>query len=53
MPLPSRKRKKPSKPVKARKCQVGPKRVEVRKEAPGAKTKADADTAPASLPAPG
>ncbi|XP_015419311.1 PREDICTED: methyl-CpG-binding domain protein 1 isoform X2 [Myotis davidii] len=51
--LPSRKRKKPSKPVKARKCQVGSKRVEVRKEAPGAKTKADADTAPASLPAPG
>ncbi|XP_036274837.2 methyl-CpG-binding domain protein 1 isoform X24 [Pipistrellus kuhlii] len=51
--LPGRKRKKPSKPVKARKCQVGPKRVEVRKEAPGAKTKADADTAPASLPAPG
>ncbi|XP_059563287.1 methyl-CpG-binding domain protein 1 isoform X27 [Myotis daubentonii] len=51
--LPSRKRKKPSKPVKARKCQVGSKRVEVRKEAPGAKAKADADTAPASLPAPG
>ncbi|XP_016080568.1 PREDICTED: methyl-CpG-binding domain protein 1 isoform X7 [Miniopterus natalensis] len=51
--LPSRKRKKPSKPVKARKCQVGSQRVEVRKEAPGGETKADADTAPASLPGPG
>ncbi|XP_036100010.1 methyl-CpG-binding domain protein 1 isoform X14 [Molossus molossus] len=51
--LPSRKRKKPSKPVKARKCQVGSQRVEVRKEAPRDQTKANADTAPASLPAPG
>ncbi|XP_071075647.1 methyl-CpG-binding domain protein 1 isoform X12 [Desmodus rotundus] len=51
--VPSRKRKKPSKPVKAGKCQVGPQRVEVRKEAPRDETKADANTAPASLPAPG
>ncbi|XP_054439634.1 methyl-CpG-binding domain protein 1 isoform X26 [Pteronotus mesoamericanus] len=51
--LPSRKRKKASKPVKAGKCQVGPQKVEVRKEAPREETKADADTAPASLPAPG
>ncbi|XP_011359011.1 methyl-CpG-binding domain protein 1 isoform X18 [Pteropus vampyrus] len=51
--LPSRKRKKPSKPVKARKCQVGSQRAEVRKEAPGDETKAGADTVPASLPAPG
>ncbi|XP_036890132.1 methyl-CpG-binding domain protein 1 isoform X13 [Sturnira hondurensis] len=51
--VPSRKRKKPSKPVKAGKCQAGPQRVEVRKEAPRDETKADANTAPASLPAPG
>ncbi|KAM8784080.1 methyl-CpG-binding domain protein 1 isoform 8-T8 [Rhynchonycteris naso] len=51
--LPSKKRKKPSKPVKARKCQVGQQRVEVRKEGPGNETKSDANTAPASLPAPG
>ncbi|KAM5305164.1 methyl-CpG-binding domain protein 1-like isoform 8-T8 [Glossophaga mutica] len=51
--VPSKKRKKPSKPVKAGKCQVGPQRVEVRKEAPRDETKADANTAPASLPAPG
>ncbi|XP_066102695.1 methyl-CpG-binding domain protein 1 isoform X39 [Saccopteryx bilineata] len=51
--LPSKKRKKPSKPVKARKCQVGQQRVEVRKEAPGNETKSDANTVSASLPAPG
>ncbi|XP_072808355.1 methyl-CpG-binding domain protein 1 isoform X27 [Vicugna pacos] len=51
--IPSRKRKKPSRPAKARKRQVGPQKSEVRKEAPGDETKADADTAPASLPAPG
>ncbi|XP_040120439.1 methyl-CpG-binding domain protein 1 isoform X28 [Oryx dammah] len=49
----SRKRKKPSKPAKARKCHVGPQKSEVRKEAPRDDTKADADTVPASLPAPG
>ncbi|KAJ1068188.1 hypothetical protein K5549_007476 [Capra hircus] len=49
----SRKRKKPSKPAKARKCQVGPQKSEVRKEAPRDDTKADTDTVPASLPAPG
>ncbi|XP_065788768.1 methyl-CpG-binding domain protein 1 isoform X9 [Muntiacus reevesi] len=49
----SRKRKKPSKPVKARKCQVGPQKSEVRKETPRDDTKADTDTVPASLPAPG
>nr|XP_010959684.1 methyl-CpG-binding domain protein 1 isoform X33 [Camelus bactrianus] len=51
--IPSRKRKKASRPAKARKRQVGPQKSEVRKEAPGDETKADADTAPASLPAPG
>ncbi|XP_044098940.1 methyl-CpG-binding domain protein 1 isoform X32 [Neovison vison] len=53
LPVPSRKRKKPSRPAKTRKRQVGPQKGEVRKEAPGDETKADADTAPASLPAPG
>ncbi|XP_042637318.1 LOW QUALITY PROTEIN: methyl-CpG-binding domain protein 1 [Orycteropus afer afer] len=48
-----RKRKKPSRPVKAQQCQVGPNRDEVKKEALGNETKADTDTAPASLPAPG
>ncbi|XP_023589715.1 methyl-CpG-binding domain protein 1 [Trichechus manatus latirostris] len=51
--VPSRKRKKPSRPVKAQQCQVGPCRGEVRKEAPSDETKADTDTAPASFPAPG
>ncbi|XP_007465638.1 PREDICTED: methyl-CpG-binding domain protein 1 isoform X3 [Lipotes vexillifer] len=51
--IPSRKRKKPSKPAKAQKRQVGPSKSEVRKEAPRDETKADADTVPASLPAPG
>uniref|UniRef100_A0A667I918 Methyl-CpG-binding domain protein 1 n=1 Tax=Lynx canadensis TaxID=61383 RepID=A0A667I918_LYNCA len=51
--VPSRKRKKPSRPAKTRKRQVGPQKGEVRKEAPGDETKANADTAPASLPAPG
>ncbi|XP_007197306.1 methyl-CpG-binding domain protein 1 isoform X19 [Balaenoptera acutorostrata] len=51
--IPSRKRKKPSRPAKAQKRQVGPPKSEVRKEAPRDETKADADTAPASLPAPG
>ncbi|XP_058413118.1 methyl-CpG-binding domain protein 1 isoform X44 [Diceros bicornis minor] len=50
--VPSKKQKKPSRPAKARKRQVGPQRSEVRKEAPGDETKADTDTAPASLPAP-
>ncbi|XP_070369171.1 methyl-CpG-binding domain protein 1 isoform X20 [Equus asinus] len=50
---PSRKQKKPSRPAKAQKCLVGPQRNEVRKEAPGDETKADTDTAPSSLPAPG
>ncbi|XP_036730459.1 methyl-CpG-binding domain protein 1 isoform X26 [Balaenoptera musculus] len=51
--VPSRKRKKPSRPAKAQKRQVGPPKSEARKEAPRDETKADADTAPASLPAPG
>uniref|UniRef100_A0A4X1ULX8 Methyl-CpG-binding domain protein 1 n=1 Tax=Sus scrofa TaxID=9823 RepID=A0A4X1ULX8_PIG len=51
--VPSRKRKKPSKPAKARKRQVGPQKSEVRKETPRDETKADANPAPASLPAPG
>ncbi|XP_025787082.1 methyl-CpG-binding domain protein 1 isoform X18 [Puma concolor] len=51
--VPSRKRKKPSRTAKTRKRQVGPQKGEVRKEAPGDETKANADTAPASLPAPG
>ncbi|XP_039084810.1 methyl-CpG-binding domain protein 1 isoform X11 [Hyaena hyaena] len=51
--VPSRKRKKPSRPAKTRKRQVGPQKGEVRKEAPRDETKANADTAPASLPAPG
>ncbi|XP_050623674.1 methyl-CpG-binding domain protein 1 isoform X27 [Macaca nemestrina] len=49
----SKKRKKPSKPAKTRKRQVGPQSGEVRKEAPRDETKADTDTAPASFPAPG
>ncbi|XP_058996710.1 methyl-CpG-binding domain protein 1 isoform X43 [Mustela lutreola] len=53
LPVPSKKRKKPSRPAKTRKRQVGPQKGEVRKEAPGDETKADADTAPALLPAPG
>ncbi|KAF6303027.1 methyl-CpG binding domain protein 1 [Rhinolophus ferrumequinum] len=53
LPVPSKKRKKPSRPVKAPKCQVGSQRSEDKKEAPRVETKADADTAPASLPAPG
>ncbi|XP_059974889.1 methyl-CpG-binding domain protein 1 isoform X26 [Mesoplodon densirostris] len=51
--IPSRKRKRPSRPAKAQKRQVGPPKSEVRKEAPRDETKADADTVPASLPAPG
>ncbi|XP_007119394.1 methyl-CpG-binding domain protein 1 isoform X12 [Physeter macrocephalus] len=51
--IPSRKRKKPSRPAKAQKRQVGPPKSEVRKEASRDETKADADTVPASLPAPG
>uniref|UniRef100_A0A673VHX7 Methyl-CpG-binding domain protein 1 n=1 Tax=Suricata suricatta TaxID=37032 RepID=A0A673VHX7_SURSU len=51
--VPSSKRKKPSRPAKTRKRQVGPQKGEVRKEAPGDETKANTDTAPASLPAPG
>ncbi|XP_048074472.1 methyl-CpG-binding domain protein 1 isoform X49 [Ursus arctos] len=51
--VPSRKRKKPSRPAKTRKRQVGPQKGEVRREAPGDETKADANTAPTSLPAPG
>ncbi|XP_054393897.1 methyl-CpG-binding domain protein 1 isoform X35 [Pongo abelii] len=49
----SKKRKKPSRPAKTRKRQVGPQSGEVRKEAPRDETKADTDTAPASFPAPG
>ncbi|XP_057360164.1 methyl-CpG-binding domain protein 1 isoform X19 [Manis pentadactyla] len=51
--IPSKKRKKASRPAKSRKRQVGSPRDEIRKEAPKDETKADADTAPASLPAPG
>ncbi|XP_073069162.1 methyl-CpG-binding domain protein 1 isoform X28 [Manis javanica] len=51
--IPSKKRKKASRPAKSRKRQVGSQRGEIRKEAPKDETKADADTAPASLPAPG
>ncbi|XP_064150605.1 methyl-CpG-binding domain protein 1 isoform X20 [Loxodonta africana] len=51
--VPSRKRKKPSRPVKSRQRQVGPCKGDVRKEAPGDETKADTDAAPASFPAPG
>ncbi|XP_019483115.1 PREDICTED: methyl-CpG-binding domain protein 1 isoform X19 [Hipposideros armiger] len=53
--LPSKKRKKPSRPVKAPKCHVVSQRSEDKKEAPRVETNADADadTAPASLPAPG
>ncbi|XP_023063328.1 methyl-CpG-binding domain protein 1 isoform X16 [Piliocolobus tephrosceles] len=49
----NKKRKKPSRPAKTRKRQVGPQSGEVRKEAPRDETKADTDTAPASFPAPG
>ncbi|XP_037661868.1 methyl-CpG-binding domain protein 1 isoform X5 [Choloepus didactylus] len=51
--VPSKKRKKPSRPTKTRKHQVGPQRDEARKEAPRDEAKADADTVPASFPAPG
>ncbi|XP_010620019.1 methyl-CpG-binding domain protein 1 isoform X14 [Fukomys damarensis] len=51
--VPSKKRKKPSKPAKAKKRHVGPQRGEVRKETQEDETKADNDTAPASFPAPG
>ncbi|KAK2489374.1 hypothetical protein MC885_010336 [Smutsia gigantea] len=51
--VPSKKRKKASRPAKSRKRQVGSQKGEIRKEAPKDETKADADTAPASLPAPG
>ncbi|XP_075849991.1 methyl-CpG-binding domain protein 1 isoform X18 [Microcebus murinus] len=50
--VPSKKRKKPSKPAKTKKHQVGPQKNEVRKEAPREETKADTDTAPAPAPAP-
>ncbi|XP_012507225.1 PREDICTED: methyl-CpG-binding domain protein 1 isoform X7 [Propithecus coquereli] len=50
--IPSKKRKKPSKPAKTKKHQVGPQKNEVRKEAPRDETKADTDTAPAPAPAP-
>ncbi|KAM6167083.1 methyl-CpG-binding domain protein 1 isoform 6-T6 [Erethizon dorsatum] len=51
--VPSKKQKKPSKPAKAQKRHVGPQRSKVRKETREDETKADTDTAPASLPAPG
>ncbi|XP_053427997.1 methyl-CpG-binding domain protein 1 isoform X23 [Nycticebus coucang] len=51
--VPSKKQKKPSKPAKTKKRQVGPQKNEIRKEAPQDETKADANTAPASVPAPG
>uniref|UniRef100_A0A2K5EYY9 Methyl-CpG-binding domain protein 1 n=1 Tax=Aotus nancymaae TaxID=37293 RepID=A0A2K5EYY9_AOTNA len=49
----SKKRKKPSRPSKTRKHQVGPQSGEVRKEAPKDETKTDTVTVPASFPAPG
>uniref|UniRef100_A0A2K5S0D8 Methyl-CpG-binding domain protein 1 n=1 Tax=Cebus imitator TaxID=2715852 RepID=A0A2K5S0D8_CEBIM len=49
----SKKQKKPSRPSKTRKHQVGPQSGEVRKEAPKDETKADTVTVPASFPAPG
>uniref|UniRef100_A0A2K6TP72 Methyl-CpG-binding domain protein 1 n=1 Tax=Saimiri boliviensis boliviensis TaxID=39432 RepID=A0A2K6TP72_SAIBB len=49
----SKKRKKPSRPSKTRKHQVGPQSGEIRKEAPKDETKADTVTVPASFPAPG
>uniref|UniRef100_A0A2K5EYV5 Methyl-CpG-binding domain protein 1 n=1 Tax=Aotus nancymaae TaxID=37293 RepID=A0A2K5EYV5_AOTNA len=49
----SKKRKKPSRPSKTRKRQVGPQSGEVRKEAPKDETKTDTVTVPASFPAPG
>ncbi|XP_042530926.1 methyl-CpG-binding domain protein 1 isoform X5 [Dipodomys spectabilis] len=51
--IPSKKQKKPSKPVKARNHQVGPQKGEIRKETPKDETKADTGTAQASFPAPG
>ncbi|XP_076991590.1 methyl-CpG-binding domain protein 1 isoform X6 [Tamandua tetradactyla] len=51
--VPSKKRKKPSRPAKTRKHQVELQKVEARKEASKDETKADTDTAPASFPAPG
>ncbi|XP_062933017.1 methyl-CpG-binding domain protein 1 isoform X31 [Cynocephalus volans] len=50
--VPSKKRKKPSRPAKTRKRQVGSQKGEVKKDAPGDDTKADTDTAPASFPEP-
>ncbi|XP_008584684.1 PREDICTED: methyl-CpG-binding domain protein 1 isoform X11 [Galeopterus variegatus] len=51
--VPSKKQKKPSRPAKTRKCQVGSQKGEVKKDALGDDTKADTDTAPASFPEPG
>ncbi|XP_034373684.1 methyl-CpG-binding domain protein 1 isoform X13 [Arvicanthis niloticus] len=47
--VPSKKKKKPSKPAKAKKHQVGLQRSEVRKETPRKENKAAIATAPASL----
>ncbi|XP_036060339.1 methyl-CpG-binding domain protein 1 isoform X16 [Onychomys torridus] len=58
LPAPSKKKKKPSKPAKAKKCQVGPQKSEVRKETPrneqkaGARAGAASGTAPGPAPAP-
>ncbi|XP_013366130.1 PREDICTED: methyl-CpG-binding domain protein 1 isoform X10 [Chinchilla lanigera] len=51
--VPSKKRKKASKPAKAQKRHVGPQKSKVRKETREDEAKADTDTAPASFPAPG
>ncbi|XP_028632577.1 methyl-CpG-binding domain protein 1 isoform X2 [Grammomys surdaster] len=47
--VPSKKKKKPSKPAKAKKHQVGPQRSEVRKETPRKENKTATATTPASL----
>nr|XP_045000131.1 methyl-CpG-binding domain protein 1 isoform X22 [Jaculus jaculus] len=51
--VPSKKQKKPPKPSKARKHQVGSQKSEVRKETPQQETKAGTNRAPVSFPAPG
>ncbi|XP_021570220.1 methyl-CpG-binding domain protein 1 isoform X4 [Carlito syrichta] len=51
--IPSKKKKKPSRPAKTQKCQVGVQGGEVRKEVLRDEIKAASDTAPASFPAPG
>ncbi|XP_023570649.1 methyl-CpG-binding domain protein 1 isoform X14 [Octodon degus] len=51
--VPSKKQKKASKPAKAQKRHVVSQKNKVRKETREDETKADTDTAPASVPAPG